>query len=67
MFSLVSAEIRNFSTCSKEFYSLARYPGPASGPHPGEDLPGCVRMNDDLRMDVSIGLYFTFVFSTSVS
>lgn len=28
-----------------------KYPGPASGPHPGEDLPGCVRMNDDLRMD----------------
>ncbi|KAI5158798.1 Inositol 1,4,5-Triphosphate Receptor Associated 2 [Manis pentadactyla] len=28
-----------------------KYPGPTAGPHPGADLPGCVRMNDDLRMD----------------
>ncbi|KAK2503829.1 hypothetical protein MC885_012549, partial [Smutsia gigantea] len=28
-----------------------KYPGPTAVPHPGTDLPGCTRMNDDLRMD----------------
>uniref|UniRef100_A0A8C8ZF50 Inositol 1,4,5-triphosphate receptor associated 2 n=1 Tax=Prolemur simus TaxID=1328070 RepID=A0A8C8ZF50_PROSS len=29
-------------------------PGPTGGPHPETDLSGCFRMNDDLRMEVSI-------------
>ncbi|XP_012496423.1 PREDICTED: lymphoid-restricted membrane protein-like [Propithecus coquereli] len=27
-------------------------PGPTGGPHPGTDLSGCIRMNDELRMEV---------------
>lgn len=39
-------------------FSIARFPGPAIGPYPGTDLSNCIRMNDDLSMEVSVGLYF---------
>ncbi|XP_055428113.1 inositol 1,4,5-triphosphate receptor associated 2 isoform X6 [Bubalus kerabau] len=28
-----------------------RCPGPSAGPHPGTDLSGCIRMNNDLSME----------------